>query len=119
MNTGLWILQCVLAAFFLFHAYIYLVVPPFAAEMVNGMGISPSFRRFIGGAEALAAVGLVLPGLTGILPWLTPLAAAGLMIVMVSAVVFHVTHRESPIFPAAILILVTFVMYMRWQVMPL
>jgi hypothetical protein len=52
------------------------------------------FRLFIGLAEVLAAAGLILPGLTGILAWLTPLAAVGLVIVMVSALGFHIVRRE-------------------------
>ena len=72
-------------------------------------------------AEWLAAVGLVLPGLTGILPWLTPLAALGLMILMGSATLLHLSKRETPtaIFTGVVFVLVTFVAYMRWQVIPL
>ncbi len=119
MIIVLWILQVVIAGFFLFHGWLYLFMPRFAAEMLNELGIPSWFRRFIGLAEWIAAAGLVLPGLTGILPWLTPVAGFGLMIVLVSAVVFHVSHRESPALPAAVLILVTFVTYMRWQVVPI
>ena len=116
MNIGLWILQVVVAVFFLFHGWLYLFVPPFAAEMINDTGLPPWVRRFIGIAEWLAAAGLVLPGLTGTLPWLTPLAGAGLMIVMASAVIFHLSHRENPALPTTLFILVTLVTYMRWQV---
>jgi hypothetical protein len=50
----------------------------------------PSFFRFIGLAEVLAAAGLTLPTSTGIMPWLTPLAAAGLLVIMLGAAVLHV-----------------------------
>ncbi len=50
--------------------------------------------RTIGTLEILGAVGLILPALTGILPWLTPLGAAGLATVMVLAILFHATRRE-------------------------
>jgi hypothetical protein len=60
------------------------------------LALSPGFRRFIGVAEILAAIGLILPWLTAILPWLTPLAAVGLVIVMIGAVIFHVVRREYP-----------------------
>ena len=83
--------------------------------------IPPAFRVFIGAAEVLAAVGLTLPGITRIQPWLIPCAAAGLMIVMISATVFHTTRGEfsSAITTAILFVLVTFVAYMRWKVHPI
>lgn len=50
--------------------------------------------RIIGFLEVLGAVGLILPAVTGVLPWLTPLAAAGLALVMISAIVFHLARNE-------------------------
>jgi VIT1/CCC1 family predicted Fe2+/Mn2+ transporter len=84
-------------------------------------GLAPGFRRFIGVAEWLGAAGLVLPGLTSILPWLTPLAAAGLMIVTVGAVVYHLSRREphGAIFASIWFVLAALVAYMRWLVLPL
>jgi hypothetical protein len=130
MNIVLWILQAVLAVLFLLHGWLYVVWPPAMVEQMRQrnpnpnqevLGISPGFRRFIGVAEWLAAAGLILPGLTGILTWLTPLAAFGLMIVMGSAVVYHLRRGETQmVIPTGILfLLVTFVAYMRWQVVPL
>jgi hypothetical protein len=49
----------------------------------------PPFFRFIAAAEVLAAAGLTLPTSTGIMPWLTPLAAAGLLVIMIGAAVLH------------------------------
>lgn len=51
--------------------------------------IPSGLRRFTAVAESLGGVGLILPQLTGILPWLTPLAAVGLILVMVGAIIFH------------------------------
>ena len=130
MNIVLWILQGVLAVLFLLHGWLYVVWPAAMVEQMRQRspnpnrevsGISPGFRRFIGVAEWLAAVGLIVPGLTGILPWLTPLAAFGLMIVMGSAVVYHLRRGETQmVLPTGILfVLVTFVAYMRWLVFPL
>jgi hypothetical protein len=78
-------------------------------------------RLFIGVAELLAAAGLILPGLTRILPKLTALAAAGLMVVMISATVLHLSRGEgsSAITAAVLLVLVTLVAYMRWKVIPI
>ena len=69
----------------------------------------------------LAAAGLILPGLTRILPWLTPLAAAGLMIVTISASILHLTRGEIGLaaYTAVLFLLVTFVAYMRWKVVPI
>jgi hypothetical protein len=78
-------------------------------------------RLFIGVAEVLAAVGLTLPGVTRILPWLVPSAAAGVMIVMISATVFHIARGEAAgaLTTAVLLALATFVAYMRWKVLPI
>lgn len=120
MNILLWILQIILAALFLGHGWLF-VAPP--AEMVAIMdaSIPPALRVCIGAAELRAAVALILPGVTRILPWLTVLAAAGLMIVMASASVFHAFRGEigSAITTVILFALVTFVAYMRWKVKPL
>jgi hypothetical protein len=83
--------------------------------------IAPAFRHFLGVAEVLAAIGLTLPGITRIKPWLVPSAAAGLMIVMIGAVVLHVSRGEvsSAITTAILFVLLTFVAYMRWRVRPI
>jgi hypothetical protein len=64
---------------------------------------------------------MILPGVTRILPFLTALAAAGLMIVMGSATVFHVFRGEisSAISAVVLFVLVTMVAYMRWKVTPI
>lgn len=127
MNIALWILQILLAIVFLLHGLLYVIWPSAIVERMESrpgvppIKIPPLFRTFIGVAEILAAIGLILPGLTGILPWLTPLAAAGLMIVMVGAVIYHLRRQEgsTAIALAVLFLLITFVTYMRWQVLPL
>jgi uncharacterized membrane protein YphA (DoxX/SURF4 family) len=120
VNIVLWILQGLLAVMYLWHGWLFVAPPPEMAEMMNSF-ISPGFRTFIGVAELLAAAGLILPSLTRILPWLTPLAAAGLMIVMGSAAVLHFSRGEIGSAISAIVLfgLVTFVAYMRWKVKPI
>ena len=120
MNIALWILQVLLAVYFLWHGWLFVAPPAEMAEMMNSF-IDPGFRIFIGVAELLAAAGLILPGLTRLLPWLTPLAAAGLMIVTASATVFHLSRGEigSAISAAVFFVLVTLVAYMRWRVKPI
>ena len=120
MNILLWVLQVLLAVAFLAHGWMFLFPPE---DIVAGMNaaIRPALRLFIGVAEVLAAIGLTLPGLTRILPWLVPSAAAGLMIVMVGAVILHVLRGEvsASITTAILFALVTFVAYMRWRVRPI
>lgn len=120
MNIVLWILQILLAVQFLFHGWL-LVAPP--AEFVEAMNaaFSPTFRVFLGVAELLAGIAMLLPGMTRIMTWATPLAALGLMIVTASASVLHITRGEtsSAIMTAVLFIMATFVAYMRWRVKPL
>jgi len=120
MNVLLWVLQALLAVAFLAHGWLFLFPP---AEMVDVMNavIPPAFRVFIGVAEVLAAVGLTLPGITRVLPWLIPLAAAGLMIVMLAATILHGMRDEvgSAITTAILFIVATFVAYTRWKVNPI
>jgi hypothetical protein len=120
MNIALWIVQALLAALFLFAGGIKLVTP--MEEMMKQMPISlPGwFLRFIGVAEVLGAVGLILPGLGGIRTGLTPLAAAGLVIIMIGAA--GVTLMTGDIAMAAIPLVVgllaAFVAYGRWRPTP-
>jgi len=120
MNIALWILQVLLAALYLWHGWLFLAPPAELVEIMNAE-FAPWFRIFLGVAEWLAGAGLILPGVTRILPWLTPLAAAGLMIVMVSATVLHLFRGEigSAISAAVLFGLVTFVAYMRWKLKPI
>jgi uncharacterized membrane protein YphA (DoxX/SURF4 family) len=120
MNIALWILQVLLAAQFLFHGWLFLSPPANLVDIMNA-NFSPAFRIFLGIAEVLAGVALIFPGITRMMPWATPLAAAGLMIVSGSASVFHLTRGEtgSAITTAVLFIITAFVAYMRWRVKPL
>jgi uncharacterized membrane protein YphA (DoxX/SURF4 family) len=120
MNITLWVLQALLAAAFLAHGWLLLSPPADLVEQMNAI-MSPAFRIFLGVAEVLAAVGLTLPGITRIQPWLVACAAAGLLPVMVGATVLHVTRGElsSAFTTAVLLVLLTFVAYMRWKVKPI
>lgn len=120
MNIVLWILQVLLAVAFFAHGWLFLSPP---AELVEQMNASLPrwFQLFLGVAEVLAAVGLTLPGLTRILPWLITWAAAGIMIVMVSATIFHLMRGENSSAAITLLLLVmaTYVAYMRYRVLPI
>ena len=120
MNITLWVVQILLALAFSAHGLMLLFPPANLIELMNAT-MSPPFRVFLGMAEVLAAVGLTLPGITRIMPWLISAAAAGLMIVMISATVFHISRGEisSAITTTILLCLSTFVAYMRWKVLPI
>jgi putative oxidoreductase len=79
------------------------------------------FVRFIGTAELLGAIGLILPALTRIAPVLTPAAASGLVVVMLSAIVFHATRKEYRQIGGNILLLLlaAFVVYGRLALAPI
>ena len=79
------------------------------------------FQLFLGVAEVLAAVGLTLPGLTRIRPWLVTWAAGGIMIVMVSATAYHLVRGEisSAAITLVLLVMASFVAYMRHRVLPI
>ena len=120
MNALLWVLQVVLAMAFLAHGLMFLFPPAALVEQMNA-ALPRAFQVFLGVAEVLAAVGLTLPGVTRVYPWLVPCAAAGIMIVMISATLFHIMRGEvsSAITTAVLLVIATCVAYMRWKVLPI
>jgi len=120
MNILLWVLQVLLALAFFAHGWLMLFPPAAIVDQMNA-SISRWFQLFIGIAEVLASAGLTLPGLTRIQPWLVPCAAAGIMIVMISATVFHTVRGElsSAATTLVLLAVATFVAYMRWRVAPI
>ena len=120
MNIVLWVLQVLLALAFLAHGCLLLVPPAAMVEQMNA-SLPRWFQLFLGAAEVLAAVGLTLPGFTRIQPWLVSCAAAGIMIVMISATIFHLIRGEmgSAITTVMLLAMATFVAYVRWRVAPI
>ncbi len=119
MNLALWIVQASLAALFLFAGGMKLVMP--IEEMTKEIAMPGGFLRFIGVAEVLGAIGLILPWLLRIRPNLTPLAAAGLAIIMIGATVMTLIMGDIPtaLVPMATGMLCVFVAYGRWRLAPL
>jgi uncharacterized membrane protein YphA (DoxX/SURF4 family) len=120
MNVLLWVLQVLLAAAFLAHGLLFFFPPATVVEQMNA-ALPRWFQLFLGVAEVAAAIGLTLPGLTRIRPWLVPCAAAGIMMVMISATIFHVQRGEtsSALATLVLLALATAVAYLRWRVAPI
>jgi hypothetical protein len=113
MTYVLWIVQGLLALLFLFTGGIKLVLP--LEVLTEGSPLPGWFVRFLGVAEVLGAIGLILPGLLRIRPGLTPLAAAGLVIIMIGAtVVTLVGAGVAPaLIPLVVGLLLAFVAYGR------
>lgn len=120
MNIVLWILQILLAVAFFAHGWLFLSPPPEYVEQMNA-SLPRWFQLFLGGAEILAAIGLTLPGLTRVAPWLVSWAAGGIVIVMVSATIWHLVRGEisSAAITLVLLAMATYVAYMRERVLPI
>ena len=119
MNVALWIIQILLALLFLFAGGTKLVMP--IEEMTKQMPIAVPglFLRFIGVCEVLGGLGLVLPGLLKIKTWLTPVAALGLIIIMLGAIAFSLKISVgSALIPVVVCLLLCFVAYGRWRSVP-
>jgi uncharacterized membrane protein YphA (DoxX/SURF4 family) len=121
MKKTLWTIQILLALMFLFAGGAKFIMPVdqttqgMPAALANG-----SFLHFIGACEVLGGLGLVLPGLLGIRPGLTPLAASGLVIIMIGATVISVPQGAAmAVIPLVTGILAAFVAYGRWRLAPL
>src|SRR5262245_12414281 len=114
MNVALWIVQVLLASLFLFAGATKLIMP--IEEMTKQMAMPGWFLRFIGMAEMLGGLGLVLPWFFRMQPRLTPLAAAGLTIVMIGAVATTLMMGEiaMALFPLIVGLCCVFIVYGRW-----
>ena len=115
MIVLLWVIQGLLAALFLFAGVMKLILP--IEAMTKDMPMPGWFLRFIGVAEVLGALGLILPGLLRIRQGLTPLAASGLAIITVGATVITLKSGGGAmaLIPLAVALLSTFVAYSRWR----
>jgi uncharacterized membrane protein YphA (DoxX/SURF4 family) len=126
MTIALWVVQALLAIVFLVAGVAKFVIP--IEEMVAQMPAPPPmplptlslFLRFIGTCEVLGAIGLILPGLLRIRAGLTPLAAVGLVIIMIGATAITVAQGQGlmALSPAIVGLLAAFVAYGRWQLAP-
>ena len=118
-NVVLWIVQGLLALLFLFTGGLKLAMP---VDVLAAQSHLPGpFMKFIATCEVLGALGLILPGLFRIRPGLTPLAAAGLVIIMIGAVVSTLVQGlvGTAILSAVVGLLAAYVAYGRWRLAPL
>jgi DoxX-like family len=121
MNRALWVAQILLALVFLAAGLTKLLMSSAALEAAMPAQLSVTFLRILGVCEVLGAFGMILPGLLRIRPWLTPLAAAGFVLIMIGAVYYTVVLDGfiPALFPLIVGIVSIFVVYGRWRVAPL
>ena len=119
LSVIFWIVQVLLAALFLFSGVMKFVMS--AADLTKGSPFSAAFIHFIGVVEILGALGLIVPAATRIKPALTPLAAAGLVIIMIGATWTTVVTMgvKMAVLPFVTGILAAFVAYGRWRLAPI
>jgi hypothetical protein len=113
LNIVLWIVQGLLAALFLFTGGLKLAAP--LEALVEQTHLPGLLIRFVAVCELLGAIGLILPWLLRIRPWLTPLAAACLVIIMIGATVVTLLGPQARMAPLPIVtgLLAAFVAYGR------
>jgi hypothetical protein len=119
MNRALWIVQGILGLFFVFASGAPKLLLP-ADALPMPIPLPYAFIVFIGVAEVLGGLGLVLPGLTKIQTGLTPLAAAGLVLVTIGATIYQLA-ADAPanaVFAVVMGLLCAFVGYGRWKLAP-
>ena len=118
MNIALWIVQGLLAAMYLMAGQLKAFQTAKAKEQMPwAKNRSDAFVRFVGISELLGALGLILPIVTGILPWLTVLAAIGLTLIQLLAIITeHLPKKEYNVIPVNIVLLAlaVFVIAGRW-----
>jgi len=118
VNIALWIAQGLLGAMYLMAGTMKTFQTTKAKEqLLWAKNRSDAFVRFVGISELLGAFGLILPIITGILPWLTPIAAIGLSLIQLLAIFSeHLPKKEYDVIPMNIVLLAlsVFIVIGRW-----
>lgn len=121
-NTTLWVLQWFFGVYFVVVGVMHFIVPEGLPSQMEWMyDLSDTVHIIVGIAEILGGLGLILPSVIGIRPELTVYAALGLVLIMVLAIVWHLTRGESAsvVSDTIIAALLCFVAYGRWRLQPL
>jgi uncharacterized membrane protein YphA (DoxX/SURF4 family) len=118
LNVLLWVLQVLLAMLFMLAGVMKFIIP--VAEMTKQISLPGWFLHFIGGAEILGAIALVLPGILRIRLGLTPLAAAALVVIMIGATAVNMKTGQHGAALTTVLVglLLVFVAYNRRRMAP-
>jgi uncharacterized membrane protein YphA (DoxX/SURF4 family) len=125
MNTLIWILQGLIALMFAMAGFMKLSKPKEELKKQGSMAwvsdVSSSNLKLIGALELLAALGLILPQVTGIQSWLTPVAALALVFTMIGALSLHIRRgdgRQALVVNVMLLLIAAFVAYGRYTLVP-
>jgi putative oxidoreductase len=120
MNIVLWIVQVLLALVFAAHAWLFLAPPPEIKVQMDA-NLPQWFQIFMGVAAAAAAIGLILPAVTRVMPFLVSWAAVGIMLILVSATGYHAVRGEysSSVITFILLLMAMFVVYGRQRLRPI
>jgi len=122
VNKALWTAQVLAGLFFLYTGVLHFIVPEGLPATFEWMyDLSDTLHYVTGAAEILGGLGLLLPAFTRIQPQLVPMAAVGLALLMVGAVIYHLGRDEAQNVVSNVLwIVVTgFIAYGRWKVVPI
>jgi len=122
MNIVLWILQFLFGIYFILIGVMHFIVPSNLPPSIQWMYELPTWLHYLSGtAEILGGLGLILPGVTRIQTRLTPLAASGLVLVRLGAMIYHVNRGEYVDLVTNLILaaLLAFVAYGRWWIQPL
>lgn len=123
MNIALWVVQILLAIAFLMAGGMKVTQP--MEKLKKAMSWTSHTTvgtvRLVGILEILGALGLILPAVTGVLPWLTPVAAIGLVLTMIGAAIVHIRLKEFAGLgaPLVLFLLALFIVYGRFMLSPL
>ena len=121
MNRALWILQVALGVYFVAIGVMHFIIPEGLPDQMSWMyDLSTGLHVVSGLAEILGGLGLILPAVTGIQPRLVPLAATGLALVMVGAIIYHVGRSETQniFFNVVLIVVLGFIAYGRTVLHP-
>ena len=122
MNIVLWVLQILLGLYFIMVGVLHFIVPGgLPAQMEWMYDLSPTLHWISGTAEILGGLGLILPGIFKIQTRLTWMAAWGLVLVLIGAMVYHISRGETGniVTNIILLVLLAFVAYGRMRLRPL
>jgi len=121
-NRVLLVLQWVFGLYFIAFGVMHFVVPEGLPEPLEWMyDLDQTLHYVTGVAEILGGIGLILPGLIGVAPELTPWAAVGLGVVMVGAMIYHSGRGEilNIVLNVAVAAVMAYIAYGRWRMSPL
>lgn len=122
MNRWLWVVQVVFGIYFIVIGILHFLLPDGLPGPMEWMyDLSPALHAITGVAEILGGLGLILPGVTGIAPQLTPAAAAGLSALMIGAAIWHIPRGEitNVILTLVLAVVMGYVAYARTRLSPL